>query len=234
MKILVSDFDYTFFTLSYKENIDAVQQFVAEDENNMFIIATGRNLKQVLIDLEGLYVPYFFLICNDGALIYNRKNELLYENEIPKEVVKPIFERLDSCRFLSEAYIDTGTEYTIDTEEKAIKMIAKPLNYKKTEKFLTKLLSDFPEVDGYISENWINITSKEASKGNAISILTDKFHLNKEDVYVIGDGVNDLSMFEEYKGYAITDAVDIIKEKAIDNVSTFKELIEKIKDKGQA
>ena len=42
MKILVSDFDKTFFTDEIKENVELVSKFM--EEGNKFIIATGRPL----------------------------------------------------------------------------------------------------------------------------------------------------------------------------------------------
>ena len=42
MKIVVSDFDNTFFTDKYLENIDIINDFV--NKGNKFVIATGRPL----------------------------------------------------------------------------------------------------------------------------------------------------------------------------------------------
>lgn len=222
MKILVADFDYTFFTLDYIKNIRSVQQFVAE--GNMFIIATGRNLKQLLDDVKDLYVPYFFLICNDGALIYDRKNELFYEKEIPIDIANSLYHKLDKCRFLSEIYMDNGSECSIHTEDKVIKIIAKPKNFDKAMHFLPKLLENFPEVDGYISESWLNIVSKEATKGKGIEFLLQKFHLDANEVYVVGDGPNDISMLEKYKGYALTSSPLEVQEKALGTIATFQDI----------
>ena len=49
-KIIVSDFDNTFFTDSYKKNIELVNDFV--NKGNIFIIATGRPIYLLLNDLD--------------------------------------------------------------------------------------------------------------------------------------------------------------------------------------
>ena len=43
MKILVSDFDRTFYDEKYQESIEMVKKF--REKNNVLIIATGRDLE---------------------------------------------------------------------------------------------------------------------------------------------------------------------------------------------
>ena len=51
-------------TTTCEKNIEAIKKFV--DNGNMFIIATGRNLHQLLNDLVGYEIPVSYYICNDG------------------------------------------------------------------------------------------------------------------------------------------------------------------------
>ena len=50
MKILVSDFDNTFYTQKIEENVKLVNQF--REKGNVFIIATGRPLYLLKSDLK--------------------------------------------------------------------------------------------------------------------------------------------------------------------------------------
>lgn len=224
MKILVSDFDYTFFSLDYLENIKTVQNFVNKD--NIFMIATGRSLAQILEEVRTLYVPYFFLICDDGAMICDRQNNVLFSKEIEKQIVEPIFRKLDKSKHISEVYIDNASEYTVATEDTAYKIIAKPKDYNKANKLLQTIIEEYPMVQGYISETWLNIMDHTVSKGNAIEHLLERFHLNSNDVSVVGDNINDISMFEKYKGYAMDTADDLVKAKCLGTVKTLPELIQ--------
>ena len=56
---------------------------------------------------------------------------------------------------------------------------------------------------------------KDCTKANAIKILADHLDINKEEIIVIGDGANDISMFE-MSGYKIAmgNANNKLKEKA--------------------
>ena len=74
MKILASDFDETIFYLDKKEqtikNIEAIRKFV--DLGNIFCIITGRNYSDLKILIDKYKIPYTYLICEDGAKIFNK------------------------------------------------------------------------------------------------------------------------------------------------------------------
>lgn len=223
MKILVSDFDYTFLNLEYQKNIEAVQQFVYE--NNIFILATSRNIAQLELELENFKVPHFFLICNDGATIYDRNLKCLYEKTIEKEISIKIFDKLDQSKYILETYIDTGHQLTVSSEANATHILAKPKNILKAQKLLDTILKQYNNVTGYIMEGWIHITPKGVSKGKAINHLVERFHFDTKQIFVVGDNINDLSMFEHYSGFALEHADPALKEKASKIVNNFEEVI---------
>lgn len=49
---------------------------------------------------------------------------------------------------------------------------------------------------------YIDIMKKGSSKANAIKILADYLHIHKEEIIAMGDGANDLPMFE-VAGYRV-------------------------------
>lgn len=64
------------------------------------------------------------------------------------------------------------------------------------------------------SDTWIEVTSQSVSKGNAVSLLQEKFDIKKEETLVFGDGENDLSMFERGYAVAMGNAMNTVKAKA--------------------
>lgn len=232
MKRLVSDFDHTFYTLEYEQNIEAVQQFV--QKGNQFMIATGRNLEQLLGDVMGYEIPISYYICNDGALIYDQDFKLLYRKDIEKEVVGPIFKEFDQSRYFQEAWLDTGNEYTIDCTLPTNKIVARPIGGKNSEMVFQKILKQYSEVDGYFSQNWLNIIDASVSKGNAIRFLQSQNQWLDEEIYTVGDSINDLSMNKMYQGYAIESGVSELKEISLETVSNIRELIQKIEDEKES
>ena len=94
MKILASDFDETIYfpedIEKTKNNVKYIKEFISY--GNIFCIITGRNYTDLKQFLNNFDIPYSYLICEDGAKIFNNVDYcldtiLLEENEI-KEVVK--------------------------------------------------------------------------------------------------------------------------------------------------
>ena len=62
---------------------------------------------------------------------------------------------------------------------------------------------------------YIDIMSKGATKKNAIKILANYLNIKKEEIIVIGDGGNDIPMFEVAGlKVAMSNSLEIVKEKA--------------------
>ena len=62
---------------------------------------------------------------------------------------------------------------------------------------------------------YIDIISKGATKKHAINVLADYLNIKKEEIIVIGDGGNDIPMFEMAGlKVAMSNSLEIVKEKA--------------------
>lgn len=228
MKILVSDFDRTFYTLEYEMNIEAINDFV--EKGNLFIVATGRNLEQLLSDTVGYDIPISYYICNDGALIYDQNYQLLYQKDIDSDLTKSIFDYLDRSKFFGEVLIDQGGNYTLDTTVPANKIVARPSDFKKAEQELSTLQERYPKVIGYISQNWLNIIDVTVNKGNAVRFLQQKNKWMDDDIYTVGDSINDLSMNTMYRGYAMEESIEQLKQVSIGVVSNIREVLQIIEE----
>ncbi|HHW69093.1 MAG TPA: HAD-IIB family hydrolase [Tenericutes bacterium] len=226
MKVLVSDFDHTFFNLKFEENIEAINNFV--NRGNVFIIATGRNYSLLKEEIEYYDIKYSFLICKDGGVIFDRTGREIYRKNIDIDIAKKIYKFLNKSRGVPEVLLDTGVEFTSNVETPSISIIAKYVDHEKGEIILDKIKNEFPEIDGYLSETWINILDKEVSKGNAINKLISALNISKDAVYTIGDGINDVSMNSMFKGYAMPDSVDELKKVSIETVSSFKSFVDSL------
>lgn len=58
---------------------------------------------------------------------------------------------------------------------------------------------------------WLEIMPKHTNKGNALNMLLDTLKVDKKDVYVFGDGENDLSMLALGHSIAMGNALDTVK-----------------------
>ena len=84
MKLLVSDYDGTFNedkSLSkINDNIDAVKRFMGN--GNLFAFATGRSFYSIKGETSRYKIPYDYLICNNGSAIFDRDDNLIFQNTI--------------------------------------------------------------------------------------------------------------------------------------------------------
>lgn len=67
---------------------------------------------------------------------------------------------------------------------------------KKMRGALEQILEDFPMLTAAYTSVYGEVFSKDASKGNALKALAGRLGITKEETACIGDGENDLSMFE--------------------------------------
>ena len=199
MKVLASDFDNTLFTEDYDENIKKINEFV--NKGNIFIIATGRNLGLLKPEIESKNLNYDYLICNDGGINFDKNFNILYRLDIEEEIIDDLVLELKNDPNITVAYIDDGINHLTHKTVNNNVIIARYINPKQAQETLDKLMEKYSNIQGYLSHNWINIVNKKANKGNAIKYLKEKLNLNKQNIYTVGDNINDISMNEMYNGY---------------------------------
>lgn len=215
MNLLVSDFDGTFFDDNYEKNI----QFIKECKNLDFIIATGRNILSLKNDLK---IKCKYYICNDGGYIMDNNYNVIYKNNISDITVKIIQSRIKELGY---------TEYYFDNIEKVnndiignINKISIRIKDNNTNNDIDYLLGDLSDVYAYISTNWINIININSKKSKAIDYLL-RFN-NYDNIYVVGNEINDIDMLKKYNGYLISDN----EKNDFKTINNFLDLKQKIKN----
>lgn len=202
MKLLVSDYDGTIFDIENikdtRKNIDAIRKF--RDNGNLFTIATARTFQSIKNQTNKFKIPYDYLICSDGACVFDKNDKLIYSNSIDKELLIHIhlylkdlpfikkFEFLDSFGNESENYDDIQQIYV----EVYIK---NTLDILKIKRKLAPLISI-----GILS---ICYFYKFSKKTDGIKIIRKIENLGNDDIYTIGNGNNDICMLKEYNGYRV-------------------------------
>ncbi len=186
---LVSDYDGTITP----EDIPSIKEF---HKKHIFILATGRYFKAIEKEIKAYNIPFDFLICNNGAEIYNKNYELIYYKELNKEDVKIINNlNLKNIRY----------------------------NYDYQNKHLISL-NIYGQINITLSNSTIEIKPSKTkilplniSKLKSVLFLEKNYHL--KNIIAIGDDYNDLTLLEKYNGYKIKDSsIPISKE--IPNLKT--------------
>ena len=232
-KLLVSDYDKTFYLNDYdiEKNKSYVNKFI--NLGNMFVIATGRSYQDFHEKLDIYKFNYDYVILNHGSTIIDKNNKILFNSPIPNEIISQIKNSLDLNNCINY-FCCSGTLSRVNFEYKDITKINVKYNTKKeaSEKvnYINNKYCDW--VKSYlINEYSIEIISNKTNKAIAINCLIKYFNnINKNNVYVIGNGYSDIEMVKEFNGYCMIESIDELKKiakKEYDSVST---LIEEILD----
>ena len=198
MKILASDFDNTIYYLDdeekNKKNFEAIKRFIAY--GNVFCIVTGRNYTSVKKLLMENDIPYSYLICDDGAIIFNNMDYplqtiLLDENDIDR--IEEILKELDCDYYLDDGYNET--EY----KKGCVKIVVR-CDDKELSKKIVDTIREKVDIHVYASRFHVNIINKDVNKKNALEQLIELEKLDKSLLRVIGDNDNDYEMLKEFDG----------------------------------
>lgn len=201
MKILASDFDNTIYYLDDSKknlkNVEAIKSFVKK--GNVFCIVTGRNYSDLKKLLNEHNIPYTYLICEDGAKIFNNMDYcietiLLERKEIEKTI--PILDK-NNCDY----YLDDGYNKTTNYDD-CVKIVVNCTDESEKEK-MVQLIKKESNVHIYASRFHINIINKNVNKQNAIKRLFNLEQLDYNLLHTIGDNDNDYEMLQAFDGAVI-------------------------------
>lgn len=223
MKIIVSSFSDSVFVRELDKNIKLVNKFV--DDGNMFIIASGKNISNINNIINNKEFRCSYYICNDGASIFDQFLNVIYRVDIDKEYVRPIYNALESSKYIEDVKIDVSTGFVSDYYRSANKIVAKYSNRIVAKEIELGLNNKFHGLNTYVSTNYINITNSKVSKGKSLEYLLSYYNLSNNDIYTICKDDNDISLAKpNYKSYVINSN----STKFMYHVNSFSEAIEKI------
>lgn len=122
----------------------------------------------------------------------------------------------DLKKYYLENNITTTAMATLCGDEKDLNNMRKELKVQLNELDPTDICHFIVDTGKQIFQTkYIDVMKKNTTKANAIKVLSDYLQINKEEIIVMGDGANDISMFE-MSGYKIAmgNANEDLKKKA--------------------
>lgn len=259
MKYFFSDIDGTLLQ-DHKLNPETtkiIKAFI--DDGNKFILATGRVDKDIQRIEKGLDFFGDYRISQNGAVIKDKDNNIIYSELLPENVISKLTEYVFSLKDVTIEVTEADNRYS--TQPRHISyvyefsepiiidpdLLSKITNLKCT---LFLILSDneeqFIEISQYVKDNFegiyavqtspgcLEIISDKVSKGNAILYLQKLLGFKSEDVIVAGDSYNDVSMFQKFdNSFVMKASPDDVKSYAKNEASTVAEAIEIITGKNK-
>lgn len=229
MKVLASDFDNTIYFSNDSKltetNIKAVEKFMRE--GNIFCIVTGRTYMTIKEKLSELKLPYTYLICGDGAMIFDSTDYCINRINIEKSIVEKSVEYLKEQGY--DSYLEDGYNITENLND-CIKVVAKYTD-KEHAIEVVKSINENINVYAYASRSHININNKICNKKDALERLSEIEKIPRENIYVIGDDINDYEMLEGFKGAMISKHNPILDGINIQKYDSLHEYIENLLEK---
>lgn len=219
MKCLISDFDGTLYDDNFLNNVKSVKNFVSQ--GNIFIINTGRTFESIKRAIKGYEIPYQYLICSDGACIYDENDKIIYSQYLDDEFKNKVCSYLQNNKDIKKIMFDNCYTLTTDVNEKICRCFCTCLDKKLDIKICNELNKE-NNIKAYISPNWVNILSVNINKMVAIKYLEKSLG----NIYSVGDSINDIEMLEMYNGYVMEK--NEIGKCNLQTVSSVEKLIDKI------
>lgn len=197
MKVLASDFDLTLYVDDLeivKKNVMAIRYFMKN--GNLFGIITGRNYSDIKVLLNQYDIPYHYLMCQDGAKLFDSMDYCFSTVSLSREDIVRIVPVLEEYHF--DYYLDDGYNETTNMDD-CVKVVGVIGNRREeAQKVVDILIKE--GFYAYLSMYYINILDSSVNKKNALEKLLVHADCYKEDLYVIGDSVNDLEMLTSFQG----------------------------------
>ena len=236
MKLVVSDLDGTLLNQNSRiseETKSAVQKLSQKGVD--FAIATGRGIGSIR-EFKNFLGLDIYAICNNGANIYDKNENLIFERVMDENLVKDIimFFRENNISYNGfrngDIFTDEGTKESIVTLEKGYNLVQlkNAVKFPEMTKMIVKNDPDFikdlcekmrkrfPDtVDITISQpRCLDIVHKDCSKGKGIKLISQKLDIPLESIMAFGDGENDFDMLQAV-GHPVVmeNGLDVLKEK---------------------
>lgn len=238
MKLVVSDLDGTLLngqSMVTEHTKNTVKKLI--DKGIKFAIATGRGEASAMRfrDDMGLSI---YLICNNGANIYDDNENMIFERVIEKEIAHKIIEVLRKRRvtyncfyhedFYKDEYDTEDYSRRIGFREHTLRDITEcpPLHKIIIEEEPDVILSVNEELREKFSNEveitisdprCIDIVPKGCSKGNALALIAQEMNISMEKIMAFGDGENDLDMLKKVGHPVVMENAQEIVKKVVRN-----------------
>ncbi len=238
MKIIASDYDGT---INYQGKIsdsdkEAIQRF--RKAGHKFGIVTGRDVELASWIRQENGFEFDFLICCTGTFIKSGEGDVIY---VKKGKVDTFFDsiikealELNAGFFavgdvLTKCYVDVLGKIPYDLSK--IKEFTHANcffpNEEAAEKFAEYVRSNFSDkISAHRNGSAVDMPPPNVSKVTGIYEYAKLF--DAPQIYAVGDNVNDIPMVKEFCGYAVSNAVESLKNVAKHQCNRISDMIDEL------
>lgn len=229
-KMLVSDYDQTFYLndKDIENNKKEIKRF--REQGNIFVIATGRSFLDFKNKRDLYDIQYDYVILNHGSTTLDFNDNIICNCSIDNDIIEDLKKNLKldiaietfcCSRFQSRVDFNYGdlTKIHVKYDNKETAMnISEKLN-KKYSNYINAY---------FVTGDSVEIISGKTDKSLAIKWLIEELSLNKDNVWTIGDGYSDIEMIKKFKGCCMKESVPELKEVTANQFNSVSELVMKL------
>ena len=232
MKLLVSDFDSSFYTddINILKNIKKLKKFM---NNNLFMLSSGRSFNSLKSMCLKYNICYDYLSCCDGSILYDKNDNILVKYNLDESILNEFLSLKELVNYIEIQYSYPDNYYNSYVNNDIIGCNIVVLNENINDNFLTKLrkLQDkYKSYDFLIYDHsgitYFCLKNKGINKSTTIKYLKDLLNLTKNNIYTVGDSENDYQMLKDFNGYYIGCVNNRIKDVCIKGYNQVYELLD--------
>jgi HAD superfamily hydrolase (TIGR01484 family) len=230
MRVAVSDYDGTLFFNGRVRQEDICAVTAWRKAGNLFGLATGRDLSLALHGIRKWDIPFDFLVCMNGAALYDSNLKLIKSTDIPQNLIRRVLVHPAAQASLHYQLCTNGiNKIYIRSEESYFRNLgfgfqeisynealfmnevqqislayASEADYLQNAKRLKACFQDqlALNLNGY----FIDINKSGVNKlAGLLDLLTIR-DWPSEGLLAIGDGENDIAMIDHFRGYCVSNA----------------------------
>ncbi len=203
MKIIASDFDGTLYRhgeISARDR-EAIARWQAA--GNLFGLVTGRG-GEIFREVGALGVTLDFTVAHNGAVILDREGHVIREDAFDAAIAREYFDFAYDESGYSFQYAKPDTSKYIGLETQIALLLH---NQEDAQALCGIIQSKFGDrLNSFTNGWWINTVAKDVSKATGIARYSEICGVARENIFVVGDSYNDLSMLTAFDGYIVATA----------------------------
>ena len=251
MKIAASDFDGTLYVEGKgvtAADISSIRRWRAA--GNKFGIVTGRGLSFILAGVEPYDIPYDFLVCTNGAVVFDGDGQMLSARRLDSSVLDELMEDplVDASHYVLFFRLQDALIYwrqkglhpelahaplrEIDSPSPRgivdITQVSLAFGSREDAERAARILQKKFAGRLYVSTNriYIDIIAAGVDKSVGLRQLQAHMQWEKHPLLVVGDDTNDLPMLHAFHGYTIQRARPVIQQQAAQVYASVGDMLE--------
>ena len=219
MKLIVSDFDGTYFVdeINILKNNERINKF--REDGNLFMLSSGRSFTSLKEMTKKYNIEYDYLSCCDGSILYDKFDNIIIKYDLNQDILEEFLKLQELVQFERIQYSYPDDYYSNLKDNLLIGCNIVIKNENINDKFLNsyyKLSEEYQAYD-FLCYSHDNVTyfclkNKGINKSSTVNYLKELLSIKYDDIYAFGDNENDFYMLKLFNSYYIGNPDSKIKE----------------------